>query len=109
MVLGDALTDSDGDAHRLCGLLPLHSSFETPRLHLGYRRARTMMATPLGEAGLRFTGHEFHYANIIDEGPATPLFQVKNAQGAPVSASSGLAVGNVAGSFVHLIDSGAES
>jgi cobyrinic acid a,c-diamide synthase len=109
MVLGDALSDRHGDTHRFCGLLPLHSSFESPRLHLGYRRAKTVAKTPLGDAGLRFTGHEFHYASIIEEGPAAALFQVENAQGDAVSNSSGRAIGNVAGSFVHLIDGGAAS
>ena len=62
MVLGEALTASDGSVHRMAGLLPLATSFAERRLHLGYRQARLLAAGPLGKAGARFRGHEFHYA-----------------------------------------------
>ena len=39
MVLGTALTDKDGNRHRMAGLLP-HETLAAPRLHLGYRRLR---------------------------------------------------------------------
>src|SRR6056297_4147263 len=38
MALGDGLTDAEGTAHRMAGLLRLETSFATRRLHLGYRR-----------------------------------------------------------------------
>ena len=103
MVLGDALTDGDGHTHQMIGLLPLRTSFAVPKLHLGYRRAETLTATPLGAAQTKFTGHEFHYASIIVEGPGQALFQVSNAAG-DAQGNAGLVVGGVAGSFMHLID-----
>ena len=59
MVLGDALIDADGVAHRMLGLLPLVTSFATRKLHLGYRRL-----TPLGGLpwDVPLAAHEFHFA-----------------------------------------------
>jgi cobyrinic acid a,c-diamide synthase len=103
MILGDALTDGDGHTHRMTGLLPLRTSFAAPKLHLGYRRAETLTATPLGAARTTFTGHEFHYAAITEEGPGQALFRIADAAGA-ARGDTGLTVGAVAGSFIHLID-----
>ncbi|HTZ38267.1 MAG TPA: cobyrinic acid a,c-diamide synthase, partial [Stellaceae bacterium] len=103
MVLGDTLVDRDGRAHRMAGLLPLATSFAAPRRHLGYRRARLVAATPLGPAGAAFRGHEFHYATIVAEGPGERLFAVADSCGQALP-DAGLRRGNVAGSFIHLID-----
>ncbi len=93
MVLGESLVDAAGAAHRMAGLLPLATSFAERRLQLGYREARLLADFPLGPAGARFRGHEFHYATILREGPGEQLFD-----------RGGLRRGNVAGSFIHLID-----
>ena len=103
MVLGDALTDADGRAHRMAGLLPLATSFAQRRLHLGYRDARLLDVGPLGPNGARFRGHEFHYAATLFTGAAAPLFALADASGCDLGAS-GLRHGSVAGSFIHLID-----
>ncbi len=47
--------------------------------------------------------HEFHYATIVSEGDAEPLFDTTDAAGAAVG-PAGLQRGAVAGSFMHLID-----
>src|SRR6185437_8513462 len=103
MVLGEALTDANGEAHRMAGLLPLHTSFAAPRRHLGYRAATLLSAGPLGAAGTLFRGHEFHYASIVEEGAADPLFTATDASGNGLG-KVGLCRGQVAGSFIHLID-----
>jgi cobyrinic acid a,c-diamide synthase len=102
MVLGEGLTDADGIRHPMAGLLPLETSFATRRLHLGYRRAKVLAASPLGPAGSVFAGHEFHYASINGEGRDNPLFETADASGRPLGAM-GSRVGAVMGSFVHLI------
>ncbi|MEQ9170139.1 MAG: cobyrinate a,c-diamide synthase [Rhodospirillales bacterium] len=107
MVLGDALTDADGAAHAMAGLLPVETSFARRKLHLGYRRAVIADAGPLGPAGTALRGHEFHYATIVAEGLSegldAPLFHVSNADGMYLGAL-GRRRGSVMGSFVHLID-----
>jgi cobyrinic acid a,c-diamide synthase len=103
MVLGEALTDGNRETHRMAGLLPVHTSFATPRRHLGYRAARLLSSGPLGRAGAPFRGHEFHYASIVEEGNADPLFTVADASGADLG-RAGMQRGRIAGSFIHLID-----
>lgn len=103
MVLGESLIDADGAAHRMGGLLPLVTSFAKPKRHLGYRRATLLAAGPLGAAGARLRGHEFHYASVVEEGDADPLFAIADASGNDLG-HAGLRRGQVAGSFIHLID-----
>ena len=103
MVLGEGLADGDGARHAMAGLLPLETSFAERRLHLGYRIATAASDSPLGTAGLCYTGHEFHYATVMREGPADSLFTVADARDADLG-RTGLVVGRVAGSFIHLID-----
>jgi cobyrinic acid a,c-diamide synthase len=103
MALGDALTDAGGKAHAMARLLPLRTSFAERRLHLGYRAATLLADTPLGAAGARFRGHEFHYATIVAAASEAPLFALGDAVGNDLGAA-GLRRGAVAGSFIHLID-----
>ena len=103
MVLGDVLVDGQGAAHRMAGVLPLETSFAARRLHLGYREVALTAATPLGAAGERFRGHEFHYATVLSERPEAPLFSLADALGADLGLA-GCRRGRVMGSFVHLID-----
>lgn len=93
MVLGNALIDKDGVRHRMAGLLGLVTSYQTRKLHLGYRLAET--------GGTRQRGHEFHYSTIIDQ-PDAPLARVTDADGNPV-AETGSRRGDVTGTFFHLI------
>ncbi len=103
MVLGRGLIDADGTRHAMAGLLALETSFAKPKLHLGYRRAVTVDGGTLGKAGTAFRGHEFHYAEVIEEGPGEPLFHATGAEAQDLG-PAGLVDGNVAGSFIHLID-----
>jgi cobyrinic acid a,c-diamide synthase len=102
MVLGDTLTDARGETHRMAGLLGLSTSFARRKMQLGYRNAKLIFDGPLGHAGTRFNGHEFHYATVASRGDDEAFAMVTDAYGnAPV------AVGNrrglVTGSFFHLI------
>ncbi|GJL89987.1 MAG: cobyrinic acid a,c-diamide synthase [Minwuia thermotolerans] len=99
MVLGESLTDSDGQAHRMSGLLPVSTSFAARRLHLGYRRLT--QAGHLPWPG-NLVGHEFHYATILQEGAGTPLFRARDALGHQRD-DMGRISGSVSGSFAHLI------
>jgi cobyrinic acid a,c-diamide synthase len=102
MVLGEALTDGEGGRHAMAGLLPLETSFAERRLQLGYRCAKLLGETPLGAAGCRFRGHEFHYATTVREN-GEPLWAATDAAGGDLRCC-GLRRGSVFGSFIHLID-----
>ena len=103
MVLGRSITDAKGSRHTMAGLLGLETSFESPRLHLGYRVASLAAEGFLGTKNKIFFGHEFHYATVLVEEGEQSLFQTTNAASANARLE-GLIDGNVAGSFVHLID-----
>jgi cobyrinic acid a,c-diamide synthase len=98
MVLGEGLTDADGKAHQMLGLLPLETSFQHRKLQLGYRH----LTTRAGPFQGHWKGHEFHYATTI-RAEGTPLFEAEDAEGIDLPAM-GLIKANVMGSFAHLID-----
>ncbi|MDE0589720.1 cobyrinate a,c-diamide synthase [Halocynthiibacter sp. C4] len=97
MTLGETLIDAEGVAHEMLGLLPLVTSFETRKLHLGYRDVEASSGPFTGA----FKAHEFHYATTL-KAEGTPLFTAKDAAGNALPAM-GLINGNVSGSFAHLI------
>lgn len=101
MVLGAGLIDKDGQRHQMTGLLGLETSFQTRRMHLGYRMARLLTAFPGQTAGATLRGHEFHYSTILTQ-PDAPLADVTDAEGTPVP-ETGSQRGLVTGSFFHLI------
>ena len=100
MVLGEGLVDATGARHAMLGLLPVVTSYETRKRHLGYRRVipwdGSFFDAPM-------TAHEFHYSTLVSEGDAEPLFAVRDALDIDLG-HAGLQRGNVAGSYMHLID-----
>ncbi|HEY7608701.1 MAG TPA: cobyrinate a,c-diamide synthase [Alphaproteobacteria bacterium] len=103
MALGEELVDAKGIKHAMLGLLPVTTSFAKPALHIGYRRLELAAKTPLGPAGARFRGHEFHFSNVVTEADTDRLFAVADADGSALG-PAGLRRGNVFGSYLHLID-----
>lgn len=98
MVLGDGLVDAGGGRHAMAGLLGVETSFETRRLHLGYRTLIPLGGPFHGP----LAGHEFHYATTLSE-TGQPLFRATDAEGTALP-DMGLRRGRVAGSFAHVID-----
>lgn len=103
MALGEALIDAKGASHSMLGLLPVTTSFARPQLHIGYRTLTLTAETPLGPAGARFRGHEFHFSGVASEAQSDRLFTVADADDA-VLGPAGLRRGTVLGSYLHLID-----
>ncbi|WP_026621759.1 cobyrinic acid a,c-diamide synthase [Ensifer sp. WSM1721] len=100
MTLGEGLVAADGRRYEMLGLLPLVTSFAERKRHLGYRRVAPLDNTFFDGP---MTAHEFHYSTIVSKGAAEQLFAVKDAAGLELG-RAGLRRGNVAGSFMHLID-----
>ncbi|HYH38995.1 MAG TPA: cobyrinate a,c-diamide synthase, partial [Azospirillum sp.] len=105
MVMGETLEDADGVTHPMTGLLGVRTSFAKRRLHLGYRRAALPADGPLGPAGTKLMGHEFHYASTLARGDDAPLLNATAADGSDLGAL-GSRRGLALGSFVHLIARG---
>ncbi len=101
MAMGQALVDKSGTTHRMAGLLGLVTSYETRKMHLGYRLATLASALPGLPAGTRLRGHEFHYSTIKAQ-PDMALAQVQDATGAPVP-ETGSRRGLATGTYFHLI------
>jgi cobyrinic acid a,c-diamide synthase len=100
MVLGETLVAADGAGYEMLGFLPLATSFAVRKRHLGYRRVRPL-DTSFFDGPLM--AHEFHYASILSEGDADRLFDTTDAVGTPLG-PAGLRRGQVAGSFMHIVD-----
>ena len=103
MVLGDGIIDERGVRHAMAGLLPLTTTFEHRRRTLGYRLISLLEDGPLGAAGQRFRGHEFHYARTLEAESGDHLFECRDARGNRLPVA-GLRRGSVMGSFCHLVD-----
>ncbi len=103
MVLGESLTDGQGQAHAMAGLLPLSTSFASRKLHLGYRRLKALPGTPWSRP---LNAHEFHYSTIAREGAADRLFEARDAAGSALP-PMGLRRGRVMGSYAHIISEAA--
>ena len=58
LVLGERLTDLDGNSHHMAGLLPFTA--ERGTLQVGYRRLQARRDSPVVESGQQLVGHEFH-------------------------------------------------
>ncbi len=102
MTLGNVITDKEGQAHQMAGLLNLETSFAQRKLHLGYREVTCLQDLPFAKRGDRLRAHEFHYASIIHE-EGQPLFDCQNAAGIEMG-EAGLRNGSCFASFIHLID-----
>lgn len=103
MVLGESLTDKDGIAHAMLDLLPIRTSFAKPKMHLGYRQASIASDCVFAKKGTQFKAHEFHYAELTSDPQVSPLFSLEDALQKDLG-TAGAVSGNVAGSFIHIID-----
>lgn len=102
MALGTGLIDATGARHEMLGLLGLETSFANRKMHLGYRKAELLADCVLGTVGSTLTGHEFHYATVV-ETRDDPLFRLEDGETMPLGDGGGRR-GHVTGSFFHLID-----
>jgi cobyrinic acid a,c-diamide synthase len=101
MYLAEAIEDLDGVAHPMVGLLPTTVRMRGSRLTLGYTEARFALDTPLGPAGGRARGHEFHLSSM-DPVPArvTRAWRLTAPGGAP--RDEGYLVGRALLTYAHL-------
>ncbi len=104
MVLGEYLEDAAGVRHPMLALLGHGTSFRERKLHLGYREARLLAESPIGAAGARVRGHEFHYAALGAAGNDAPLADLFDAECRALGAAGGRR-GFVTGTFFHAIAS----
>ena len=99
MYLGRSLSDLDGKQYPMVGAIPVVSSMEGRRLHLGYREVAAGGDGPLLTAGQQVRGHEFHWS-VLQEPPdaGSAAYRVVNQDGRP----EGFRSGSVWASYIHV-------
>lgn len=102
MYLMKEIVDLDGKTCPMAGVFPLKARME-PRLQsLGYREIVTRKESPLGPAGTRVRGHEFHYSRM--EAPdehVERIYSLSDRKGSG-QGEEGFQHEGVLGSYVHL-------
>ena len=102
MYLAESLTDLDGHRWPMAGVLPADVVMERGRLVLGYREVTLDTAGPLGPAGTRARGHEFHCSRLGEVPASIPrLFAATDGSGG-TARPEGFAVGGASMSYIHL-------
>jgi cobyrinic acid a,c-diamide synthase len=99
MYLGRSLSDLDGQQFPMVGAIPVVSSMEGRRLHLGYREVAACGDGPLLSAGQQVRGHEFHWSTL-EQPPQEDesVYRVVNQGGRP----DGFRSGSVRATYVHV-------
>ncbi len=100
LYLLESLTDFEGRAFPMLGLLPGRAAMGKKLASLGYRELESASESLFGPAGTRLRGHEFHYSALNEEPSGDSLFSAKDLRGCVRPAGS--VRGNVAGSYIHL-------
>lgn len=99
MYLGRSLSDLDGTQYPMVGAIPVVSSMEGRRLHLGYREVEACASGPLLRAGEQVRGHEFHWSVLQDPPDEdSAAYRVVNQAGRP----EGFRAGSVWASYIHV-------
>lgn len=94
MYLGKSITDKHGKVFNMTGFLPVSTSMENPKLHLGYR------SVIMDEVTIK--GHEFHYSTCNElEDVCIEACSVKNAKGLEVDSKIYKKSSTLA-SYIHL-------
>lgn len=99
MYLGESLTDFEGEAHAMAGLIPAKSSMSRGRLTLGYREVEALADGAVLLKGDRVRGHEFHWS--VADSPAsrdTAAYTVRSQDGR----IEGFRNGSLWASYIHV-------
>jgi cobyrinic acid a,c-diamide synthase len=87
------------DGHPMCGVLDADARM-TGALTLGYRDAVAATGSPLGPAGTRARGHEFHRTAIV--GPAGDADRAWHWRSDGNAVAEGFVRGGVHASYLHV-------
>ncbi|MFU2210923.1 cobyrinate a,c-diamide synthase [Solidesulfovibrio sp. C21] len=102
MYLMESLVDKAGRRQAMAGVFPFRAIMGERFSALGYREAVTRADTPLGPAGTRLRGHEFHYSRLDGDTDEVAAVYALTGRKGPIDAPEGFLRGNTLGSYVHL-------
>lgn len=101
MYLMESLTDKQGEAHQMTGIVPASTAMQSKRAALGYREVIARQDTLLLRAGEHARGHEFHYSTVTYQHPENwpYAYETVGLRGAKLE---GYAQGNLLAGYTHL-------
>lgn len=102
MYLMQELVDLSGKPQAMAGVFPFRAVMGERFAALGYREATLLADTPLGPAGTRLRGHEFHYSRLTDDAGDVPDVYALTGRQGPVAGRHGFLLGATLGSYLHL-------
>lgn len=100
MYLCQGIVDMDGRYHRMVGVFPTVADIARKRLSLGYREVHLVKDCPLGKAGEKTRGHEFHYSEIREPPSGFLKAYILETEGESPR-EEGYLYKNVLGTYVH--------
>lgn len=100
MYLSRGIRTVDGTRHAMVGLIPGEVEMRDRLQALGYVEVETQEVTMLGQAGLRFRGHQFRYSDFRLQADAECVYTVRRRRGGEVL-REGYRVNNTLVSYVH--------
>ncbi|MBI5184628.1 MAG: cobyrinate a,c-diamide synthase [Nitrospinae bacterium] len=101
MYLSRSIQLTDGNCFPMAGVFPFQCGMLEKRKALGYVEARLLEDSILGEEGMVFRGHEFHYSTIENEpAPVHMKYSVTKRAGEG-DMLEGFSYKNVLGSYIH--------
>jgi cobyrinic acid a,c-diamide synthase len=99
MYVSEGIRTLDGECHPMVGLVPGQCVMSDKLEALGYVEVETQAATCLGNAGLRFRGHQFRYSSLANA-DGDRVYSVRKRRGGETFAE-GYRAGSVIASYVH--------
>jgi cobyrinic acid a,c-diamide synthase len=101
MALVETLTDGDGDAHRMAGVLPADVEMRDRYQALDHVELLAREDAPTAAAGETLRGHEFHYSAAAVDSAATFAFDVRGGEGVD-DGRDGLLEYRTLGTYAHV-------
>jgi cobyrinic acid a,c-diamide synthase len=101
MYLCSKLRTLEGQDYAMCGVVPARTIMCDRLQALGYVEVSTRRPSILGDAGLRFRGHQFRYSRLEPLSSAIePAFRIGGRFGGE-ELDEGFQIGNTIASYVH--------
>ena len=102
MYLCKSLTDQQGRAWEMCGVLSARTRMEKRLRRLGYVEAVLLHDSLFGKKGDQVRGHEFHWSDLVmGKSDAEPLFMARFTRDKKET-PTGICQRNVHASYIHI-------
>ncbi|TGK38721.1 cobyrinate a,c-diamide synthase [Leptospira andrefontaineae] len=102
MYLSSEIQNIEGQSFPMVGLIPGKAIMGPKLKSLGYVEVHTEKRTIIGEAGIRFRGHQFRYSDLILENEDESLFSYHiRKRKSERTTREGYTISNVLASYVH--------